>query len=180
MMNVAQTQKMCRYLTQKTQASWLWLLTCCTFDVEAIVVDTQETTRRGVQTTVIADRRTCLGKGTRDMLASLKAMRAAGTEISLVNGKDIQAEYQTVGRQLPPGRGIQHSKTLFIADNAEFTGENYLIIGSCNWTTSSRCNFELSVLLRLDRDGAKRHHDNVMSWPSVRLTAELEREFAQS
>ena len=114
------------------------------------------------------------------MLASLEAMRFSGTEISLADGKDIQGEYRTVGRHVPPGRGIQHSKTLFVADNADFSGENYLIIGSCNWTTSSRCNYELSSLIQLDRDGAKRHPDTVMSWPSVPLTVYEEPEFAQN
>ena len=178
-MNAAQTHKMCRYLTQKAQAGWIWLLTCYTFDVESIQIDVQEANRRDVKTTVIADRRTSLGKGTRDMLQSLKAMRFSGTEVSLADGKDIQGFYAKVGRSVPPGRGIQHSKTLFVADNADFSGENYLIIGSCNWTTSSRCNYELSSLIQLDTDGAKKHHDSVMSWPTVPLSVFEEREFAQ-
>ena len=177
-MNAAQTHKMCRYLTQKAQAGWIWLLTCYTFDVEAITIDVQEATRRDVKTTVIVDHRTSLGNGTRDMLASLKAMRFSGTQISLADGKDIQGVYATVGRHVPPGRGIQHSKTLFVADNADFSGENYLIIGSCNWTTSSRCNYELSSLIQLSTDGAKKHHGSVMSWPTVPLSISEEREFA--
>ena len=166
-------------MTQKTQAVRIWLLTCYTFDVESIQIDVQEANRRDVKTTVIADRRTSLGKGTRDMLQSLKAMRFSGTEVSLADGKDIQGFYANVGRSVPPGRGIQHSKTLFVADNADFLGENYLIIGSCNWTTSSRCNYELSSLIQLDTDGAKKHHDSVMSWPTVPLSVFEEREFAQ-
>jgi phosphatidylserine/phosphatidylglycerophosphate/cardiolipin synthase-like enzyme len=41
--------------------------------------------------------------------------------------------------------GIQHSKTLLVDD--------YLIVGSTNWTTSSKQNEEMSVLVQLNPDG---------------------------
>ena len=103
-MFAAQTQKMCCFLTQKCTAGWIWLLTAYSLDVEDIVVATQKAARRGAKTRVVADRRMSLGKGTRDMLASLKAMRASGAEVAFVNGKDIQAEYSAVGRSVQAGR----------------------------------------------------------------------------
>ena len=45
-----------------------------------------------------------------------------------------------------PKSGIQHSKTLMI-DN------EFLLLGSCNWTKRSRLNSELNVLLRIAASG---------------------------
>ena len=41
--------------------------------------------------------------------------------------------------------GIQHSKTLLVDD--------YLVVGSTNWTSASRNNQELGVLIRLSEAG---------------------------
>ena len=67
-----------------------------------------------------------------------------------------------------------HSKTMLVSDRLEFDNENYCIVGSTNRTISSLCNFETSVLLQLTKSAAKKYHDNIMSWPSVRLTPEIE------
>ena len=114
------------------------------------------------------------------MLAGIKAMKASGVQILLVNGKDIQEAYANAGRSVRPGRGIMHSKTILVADRADFSNENYVIIGSTNWTISSLCNFETSMLLQLSQRGARKWHENIMSWPSVKLTADIEAETERS
>jgi phosphatidylserine/phosphatidylglycerophosphate/cardiolipin synthase-like enzyme len=110
------------------------------------------------------------------MSTHLKTLKASGGDIRLVNGRDIQTEYSAAGRSCPPGRGIMHSKSLLVSDRADFSGENYVIVGSCNWTISSLCNVETSVLLQLTQKAATDWKDLVLGWPYVKLTAELERE----
>jgi len=60
---------------------------------------------------------------------------------------DIQGVYAEVGRKVPPGKGICHGKVVVAGP--------YAIIGSTNWTTSSKCNAELSVLMFLKEAGFK-------------------------
>ena len=63
----------------------------------------------------------------------------------LVEGLDIQLEYAAVGRKVRPGFGILHQKTVMVG--------RYLIVGSTNFTTSSRNNHEMSTLLWLHAEG---------------------------
>ena len=107
-------------------------------------------------------------------------MKASGVQILLVNGTDIQEVYKAEGRDVRPGRGIMHSKTILVAGRKDCANENYAVIGSTNWTISSLCNFETSMLLQLSQSGARRWHENIMSWPSVELTADIEAEAERS
>ena len=175
-LNAAQAHKMCSFLIQKAKAGWLILIAAYTFGLPDLVEQMQLAARRGVRCFVVADRRKGLGRTTRDMLAGLKAMKASGVDVTLVNGKDIQQVYGAAGRSVRPGRGIMHSKTVLVSDRLDFENECYCIVGSTNWTISSLCNFETSVLLQLTKSAAKKYHDNIMSWPSVRLTPEIELE----
>ena len=72
-----------------------------------------------------------------------------------------------------------HSKAVLVSNRADFSNECYCIIGSTNWTISSLCNFETSVLLQLTQRAAQRMYTNITGWPSVRLTPELEQEAEQ-
>ena len=179
-LNATEAHKMCSYLIQITKPGWIILMTAYTFGLPYIVECMQLAARRGVKCVVTVDRRQGLGKATRDMLAGIKAMKASGVQILLVNGRDIQEVYSAAGREVRPGRGIMHSKTIFVSDRLDFTNENYAVIGSTNWTISSLCNFETSVLLQLSKTGAQRWHDNIMSWPAVKLTADIEAEAERS
>ena len=62
------------------------------------------------------------------------------------DGTEIQEEYAAIGRSVRPGRGILHMKVLAVGP--------YAIIGSTNWTTSSKCNHEMSSVLKLTEDGS--------------------------
>ena len=61
----------------------------------------------------------------------MKELKGAGVVVYLTRG--------------PGNSGIQHSKTLLVDES--------FIIGSCNWTSSSRSNHEASVLLALEAPG---------------------------
>ena len=57
-------------------------------------------------------------------------------------GLSIAEEYRAVGRSVGGHiLGKQHSKTVLVDD--------WLLIGSCNWTTSSRSNLERDALIQL-------------------------------
>ena len=73
----------------------------------------------------------------------------------MADGKDIQEEYANVGRRVPPGRGMHHRKCLFVFLHGGSTDQAYCVIGSTNFTTSSRANQELSVLLALNDHGVQ-------------------------
>ena len=167
MLDATQTHKMCAYFIQQARAGWVILMAAYTFGLLDICEHMQQAQRRGARCIVIADRGQGVGKSTRDMLQNLKAMQACGVEIGLVNSKDIQGVYSEAGRSVRPGRGIMHSKTIFAAGKSDFSGENYCVVGSTNWTISSLCNFEMSVLLQLTQQAGSEWFDRIMHWPSV-------------
>ena len=69
-----------------------------------------------------------------------------------MKGGPLGPEYRRVNRAVA-GTGIQHAKTLLADD--------FLIIGSCNWTTSSRANSELGALVHLTPRGAQLVRDTM-------------------
>ena len=57
----------------------------------------------------------------------------------------MKEAYEADGRKSIGGRGLLHAKGLLI--------EDFLLLGSTNWTTSSKANHELSTLMELSRAG---------------------------
>ena len=75
---------------------------------------------------------------TRDQFSSAKELVACGVLVRVATGIPGKQEYDAVGRSVPGFvKGIQHAKAVLAGREA--------VIGSANWTTSSRCNFELGV-----------------------------------
>ena len=58
----------------------------------------------------------------------------------------MKPEYQKVGRTVV-GTGIQHAKTVL--------ADNMLIVGSCNWTVSSKANSEIAAMVRMNPSGER-------------------------
>ena len=130
LMGAKQTQKMALFLLGK--AKECVILTCYTFDYAPLVAALKETRARGVDVKVIADKGHMMAGATVTMPERLEELRAAGIEVGLCKG--------------PGGKsGIQHSKTLLC--------DKHAIIGSCNWTNSSRTNNEMSALIALNEEG---------------------------
>ena len=130
LMGAKQAQKMALYLLGK--AKECVILTCYTFDYAPLVAALKETKARGVDVKVIADKGHMMAGATVTMPERLEELRAAGVEVGLCKG--------------PGGKsGIQHSKTLLC--------DKHAIIGSCNWTNSSRQNNELCALIALNEEG---------------------------
>ena len=85
----------------------------------------------------------------KDQRPSADALRSAGVAVHLVSGVPIGPVYQATGRRLSAAvgqhEGIQHSKMCWVGRRC--------ILGSVNWTRSSRANRELAVELELDEAG---------------------------
>ena len=147
-MSARQAQKMGRYLIQK--ASRVITVLAYTFDLQDM---TDDLTRAKVPVEVFADQRTSMSQQTRKQLNKLVELRNAGVTAWLGTGIDIQEEYAAAGRKVRPGQGILHAKRV--------RADNWMVCGSTNWTTCSRCNTEVSVLVQLSADGIAGFEDVV-------------------
>ena len=98
--------------------------------------------RRAFVTVVIDKQMTLRGK-TKEQLSRCHLLNTAGIVVRLMEGSCSRADYAAVGRT-GGWRGIQHAKGVMVDDRA--------IVGSTNWTTSSRSNSEVSLLLQASGD----------------------------
>ena len=101
---------------------------------------------RKVPVKVGLDRRTTLSGKPRDQQQLAQQLDAHRISVVLQKGGPLAPEYLRVGRTLS-GTGIQHAKTL-LADHT-------LVVGSTNWTVSSRANSEVGVKIRLHPSGER-------------------------
>ena len=100
---------------------------------------------------VVLDRGATLEGRTRNQLSSALRLSSTGIEVRLTEGKQCLGEYTAVGRRVPSHiKGIMHAKSLLVA-SSEARDSCEVLIGSCNWTTSSRSNFELVSHVRVER-----------------------------
>ena len=109
-------------------------LTGFTFDYLPLSTALIEAAARGVSVTCYLDYQHALTGTTQAMPDRLNDMREKGVQVWMCRGVGVSM-------------GIQHSKTLLVDD--------YLIVGSTNWTNSSRNNQEMGVLIRLSESGWK-------------------------
>ena len=83
----------------------------------------------------------------------LQQASSSGLAVSFANGNPLGPHYQAAGRGRLNFTGALHAKTLI----AELPGQKQepkkvlAILGSVNWTTASRGNHELAMLLEVDR-----------------------------
>ena len=157
----------------ETKAAWLVEMRTAqridmlafTFDLEDVVEEMIAARVRKVEVRAIFDKRQAYGNTTRRMKGALKRMAAYGVEVRTVAGFDLAGVY----RGYVAGDGVQHSKIL--------ATEASLIIGSCNWTTSSQANREWDVQIQLNKSGlneVKRRYDELWSEAQIFNLAEAE------
>jgi len=119
------------------------MLTAYTFDQPDVI---DSLIRHGV-TRILADKGQSQGERTRLQRQSLLQVARAGIRVRLTSGTSIAEAYEgdrrgtSVGKSL---KGIQHSKTLCL--KGRVGSPSYMIVGSSNYTTSSRANVELGFL----------------------------------
>ena len=110
------------------------------FDRSELVHALVSARKKGCLVRVVLDRQMTLHGKTREQLSSAKELVACGVLVRLAAGLNLQAEYAAVGRSIPGHLcGIQHAKSVLAGNRA--------VVGSCNWTTSSRSNGELGLLV---------------------------------
>jgi phosphatidylserine/phosphatidylglycerophosphate/cardiolipin synthase-like enzyme len=103
----------------------------------------------GAEVRVGLDQKQTLEGKTRDQPTSVLRLMAEGIPVRKVSGVNATAAYAAVGRQVGMFSGALHAKGLRVDD--------YVILGSGNWTTASRANLELGCLIFVPKDetGAK-------------------------
>ena len=85
---------------------------------------------------------------TKAQLQVLKELQSAGAKLRLVAGTAVNAAYEGDGRGVKVGskiKGLHHAKSLLCMSP---TGSARLVIGSCNFTTSSKANREAGVVIQ--------------------------------
>jgi phosphatidylserine/phosphatidylglycerophosphate/cardiolipin synthase-like enzyme len=108
------------------------------FDRAEIVSALVGARKRGCLVRVVLDHNMTIKGKTRDQFSSAKELVACGVLLRVTTGVPLGPEYQAVGRSVPGFlNGIQHSKAVLAGREA--------VIGSANWTTSTRSNFELGL-----------------------------------
>jgi len=124
------------------------MLTAYTMDREELGSAVIRAWQRGCQISVVLDERSTLRGNTRDQPALAKRMIHAGVPVYLAQGKPLGPEYRAAGRGgvgFGNLSGQMHAKMVW--------AHNRAVVGSTNWTTSSRANVERSTLLVLSAKG---------------------------
>ena len=150
-----QSQKMVVYLIDR--AVRRVMLTGFTFDLTLIAEALVRAAVRGLDVTAILDANHALKGSTTWMVDRLSTMKVGRVKVRLSHG-------------LTGESGIQHSKTVLC--------DEYVVIGSCNWTTSSRSNHEIDVLLALNEVGLAAYDERVrfINERAVDFSLDMERQ----
>ena len=115
-------------------------LLCYTYDLPELQEALIAAALRNLTVVVCLDHRTTLSSRPRDQQQFAQQLQANRVKVMLLKGGPLAPEYKKVGRSVS-GTGIQHAKTCLV--------DGMLVVGSCNWTVSSKANSELAVLIRL-------------------------------
>ena len=128
------------------------LLRAYSFDQPDVIHSLKGSSERGCLTMVVTDRSQAAGK-TKAQLQVLKELRASGVRVRLADGLNVNQAYESDRRSVRVGRklrGLQHGKSAFVQPSQENKQTPVkLIVGSCNFTTSSKANHEAGVALEL-------------------------------
>ena len=135
LLNARQAQKMACFLLDNAKNKAV--LTAFTFDYLPMCEALTRAAARKVDVSIFVDRNHTMGGTTNHMVDRLDQLRQQGVNVYLCKGPASQS-------------GIQHSKSLYV--DTEQWSHGYFLVGSTNWTTSSRSNFELNVLLVLTEE----------------------------
>jgi len=140
-------------LGQAQRGDGAWLM-AYTIDMPSLTQALEAAAARQVHCSIYADHHETLEGQTREQLPTLRRLRANGVNVCLASGLPLVHEYANVGRTLPPARqhavGRLHAKTFLVW--TRHAGA-FAVIGSANWTTSTRCNLECCAVLKLTAAG---------------------------
>jgi len=114
--------------------------------------------RAGADVKVVLDRAYTASK--MNALLCCQGLLEHGVKLYFTSGIPIQREYAAIGARVPNVVGIQHSKTVRVGP--------WYLTGSCNWSTSSRCNLEVDTLVELHCDRTARDKEKIIFANAVR------------
>ena len=138
----------------KASRAFVWVL-AFTYDRADITQALLEAKRRRCDVKVGSDTSWALGTKAKEQGPRLKQLVAGGVEVRVLNGRSYSGEYKAVGRSPKGGLGMSHAKVIYADGGLAPEAGCCAVIGSCNWTTSSRANNEVGVLVRLDPQAAE-------------------------
>ena len=123
-----------------------------TFDLDPIVDKMIECFQRQGNVAVLLDKVHACGRTCKEEHQAVSRLIGAGITCYLSDGVDLHTGYMEAGRDIMRGMmGKMHSKFLVAGP--------YLVIGSTNWTSSSKGNHETSVLIYLNVEGWRAMRD---------------------
>lgn len=155
LMNGQQTQHMARFVVERSRELDRLKFLCYTFDLDELLQSMIRAHRRGVYIVFGTDE--ARTKSNEHQCRAVLTLVQCGIECHALTGKCITEEYRAAGRgDVYPGIGICHVKRVRMGP--------YLILGSVNWTTSSRCNIEQGTLLKLNRAEERREYEREKVW----------------
>ena len=138
-----------------------------TIDRQSIIQACRDAACLGAKVRMLVDRKNAICGSVRDQpkLRGELASRATKVQVRVLEGGSLQKEYQAVGRRYTTDyKGSMRCK--FVRVDQE------LLLGSCNWTTASRANFEARVKITLRDDGRMERFFNAMWDQATVLTPE--------
>ena len=128
----------------KTKSRDKVFLRAYSFDAPSVLEALEGACARGAACCLIADASQC--SKTKLQWQSLKRVASAGVVVRLATGNSVRDAYAADGRGAAVGaglKGLHHAKALLVVSDT--TAE--LIVGSLNWSTSSKANAECGLHL---------------------------------
>jgi len=125
-------------------------MTAYSFDRRDMAKELLAAASLGAEVRVLVDQQMTMTGRTTDQLRMVSelALPVSRVKVRKLVGRSLADEYRKVGRNYTRDYlGQLHAKYLRVDDEA--------LVGSCNWTTASRGNYEMVVKLNLNEDGRK-------------------------
>ena len=144
------------YLIERMTKAQEVMMTSYCMDDPALVNALKGALQRGAKVTIVGDRTQTLSGGSSRLQPSITRelwdigngapKKTRKFRLCLTTGCPLGEVYASAGRRCVGGRGIMHSKMLWLKPN--------FIVGSTNWTLRARCNVETSVLCQMTGEAA--------------------------
>ena len=148
LMMAKQTVKCACFLMNHATEGWTVFMTAFTYDLNEVSEALINAKTRGAKVTLIVDEHSAKEGHTRFMKDQLARVIDGNVEVLFQRGGNLKEEYRKVGRGVNV-KGHVHATFCAVFGPTE----KYLIVGSTNWTTSSKGNYEMNVLLELSEGG---------------------------
>jgi hypothetical protein len=152
LLDAVESQDFAKILLSLASSTSQVCISAFTFDRSDIVELLLIASRTGATVKVLLDEASTLRGQTRDTPSQVLQLLQNGIPVRTLCGESVLEAYREVGRSVASHiRGIHHAKAVAV--------DEYVVMGSCNWTTSSRSNYESGMLLRLDIEQASKYYD---------------------